>query len=1443
MRNWLERLIDYFLFVELFSFKQDQFSINHRNRLSREDLRELYITSEIRKAIGKSIDGYDGLFFKVHLGTLQLGTLVDYALDKFNQAGLFIARENELEQIEELKRDKTYISLGYFYLNPKGQFVAKNKNAYFRVLPFVFLLTLLESGKRELKDLISSFHDNFEKVSSDFSKIITEEYKRKDESLTESSLLEEYILSGRQEKSLPSLCFILDSSAILDKAFKAEDLKDLKNCIICVTPQILREIDLKKKVYGYIGNRARKFRRVFDEMVTQAKESQPDSSLAQGLWYPSIQSEQRILIISPSFNIDQINPSNFGVDSEGDLSVIKAALEFSKRSFPIIVATDKAFKWSTLQRTPFVGFSRDINLDIILSDTKLLEHIERAQNRYCLSFNSLVDIERNFFRFFKLDGLYSRLSSFRGEDFIRRFGFVTVELVPRGITEIAKALNEDNYIIKDLTIFRKKFLEAKKNNSVRFTDNNVQNKHKPANNVSNSIRSFKKGPTKVSDNTENLVEENFPELVKSVLGGRVKPQDVSKLNLSDLRDVLKCLFTQKIPVGRYASPHLPTLLQQIAINQALELQEGQVLAVNGPPGTGKTTLLKEIIANIVIKRAIEIAKLKGEIFTNEGVLNDKVTRFKIVVVSNNNTAVENITLELPKLEGVKEALLMCGNEYTDFRYFGTIAKEYFKIKAKEDKEEIELEDSKLNKQAQDNSPDLFKEEELSSFDSDGKDTDKSDKKNEEFFGLLALPLGKFENREKAANCLSILVESLLEGIDKKFAKQKEDQIENEIPDNFDVPSVNKLNENKDIVEETSYLNNPLVKDKDSLDSRSIALDTEFQSLNEQELERRIEELCNEVIQLAEEIIKETERVAQFMEKRTEMVNRLKDLSKSKKELEDSLNNLKNDLNSLDTEEDTLSKELVDARKLYETLTAELSRLESIKPAFTDKLKAIFNTKLKDQIKEHKKLCNTKRDQLKDCEFYIKEKETKLRLLKKEKELLLQKTDSVLKNYNEIEEAYNDLENRLCNKESGIDLSARPFGKLEYVNLLDIFIFLEKDILTEEQKKELFKSAPYDFRDEDLSIKRITLFLKALELHKLMIFKHRDRFSFLLKKFIKILRSYRVEVKNENIPLESLWDTFFFIVPVTSTTLASFSRMFAPVRDEFIDYLLVDEAGQAQIHSFIMPLVKSRRLIVVGDPFQIEPVYNLISGLDNMLCDFFHIPTNYAVTENSVQTYADVASILGGIYEVGEKNVRVGVPLNVHRRCNSPMFDIANKIAYSNYMIKGKEDSFHVHNLMPEHLRMSKWFHVDFEPNNDGVVEGEINLLKNLLLDIEQSLVTKNVNVKDFIKKGNIFVITPFRAVRDRLKEEKGDMIRYLVSEGNFIGTVHTFQGREANIVFIVLGGRNERSMAWASSKPNLLNVALTRAKELCFIIGDRNLWGKMPYFKEAVKIMQVEHLT
>ena len=181
---------------------------------------------------------------------------------------------------------------------------------------------------------------------------------------------------------------------------------------------------------------------------------------------------------------------------------------------------------------------------------------------------------------------------------------------------------------------------------------------------------------------------------------------------------------------------------------------------------------------------------------------------------------------------------------------------------------------------------------------------------------------------------------------------------------------------------------------------------------------------------------------------------------------------------------------------------------------------------------------------------------------------------------------------------------------------------------------------------------------------------------------------------------------------------------------------------------------------------------------------------------------------------------VGSPLRVHRRCHSPMFDISNITTYKGLMIQGKgEDNCT--------LPVSTWIDVPSGTNNGHWIEEE----GIEAIELVQALLSQGV------EKNDIYLISPFRDVVTGLK----DVFRKskLIDVKKQIGTIHTVQGKEAKAVILVLGSdpNNNGARLWAASKPNLLNVAATRAKDRLYIIGNKNKWKDKQYFSDAVELL------
>lgn len=346
--------------------------------------------------------------------------------------------------------------------------------------------------------------------------------------------------------------------------------------------------------------------------------------------------------------------------------------------------------------------------------------------------------------------------------------------------------------------------------------------------------------------------------------------------------------------------------------------------------------------------------------------------------------------------------------------------------------------------------------------------------------------------------------------------------------------------------------------------------------------------------------------------------------------------------------------------------------------------------------------------------------------------------------------------------------------------------------------------------------RSALFLAALALHKTFLQLAAQPMRRNLQAAMDLISGDAPADAPEHAALAA-WQSLFLVVPVVSTTFASYARLFSHLTTQALGWLLIDEAGQATPQAAVGALWRTQRAVMVGDPLQLEPIRPLPFKAEQAIRNELDVDEQWSPSRLSAQRLADRLTRLGTWLPDEEGKIWVGVPLTVHRRCDQPMFGIVNAIAYDGLMIDGTSSGpGEQFTAAYPSLPVSKWIDVAGTTNRGHWIPDEGAQLARILSSLAEF---------DF-DMSSVLVVTPFRAVARELEQL---CRRY---PAVVAGTVHKSQGKQASIVILVLGSDPERpgARAWAARTPNLLNVAVSRAQRRLYVIGNRRAWASQPHF-------------
>jgi superfamily I DNA and/or RNA helicase len=348
-------------------------------------------------------------------------------------------------------------------------------------------------------------------------------------------------------------------------------------------------------------------------------------------------------------------------------------------------------------------------------------------------------------------------------------------------------------------------------------------------------------------------------------------------------------------------------------------------------------------------------------------------------------------------------------------------------------------------------------------------------------------------------------------------------------------------------------------------------------------------------------------------------------------------------------------------------------------------------------------------------------------------------------------------------------------KYKHENLDDYFTYLEhryyqkliveKELLIKQFNKELLNS---DFE----TIKEQII--------------HESR-----KEFINIIQTKLDKHKsNEFTELNFIYKFKDFVdrYPVILST--SFSVLNSLPSDTMIDYLIIDEASQSDLLSNVLPMMKAKNVVIVGDEQQLPAIPN-----PSIVQTSIFLANKYGIEEPYHYHSSNLLKAFNYTFRNAPK-----VILREHYRCHSEIIGFSNRNYYHNELIINSKIGYDQPLTV---LKTVEGLHARKYPKKSGMYN--LREIDEILKILEEH--------KDF---GSIGVITPFRIQAEELRKR----INFDTIE---IDTVHRFQGREKDLIIIstVVNGINEEKANALDDFINdyrLLNVALTRAKKKLILI-------------------------
>lgn len=354
--------------------------------------------------------------------------------------------------------------------------------------------------------------------------------------------------------------------------------------------------------------------------------------------------------------------------------------------------------------------------------------------------------------------------------------------------------------------------------------------------------------------------------------------------------------------------------------------------------------------------------------------------------------------------------------------------------------------------------------------------------------------------------------------------------------------------------------------------------------------------------------------------------------------------------------------------------------------------------------------------------------------------------------------------------------------------------------------------------------QVQLFEESWQFLQQEALRRQDEVASSIRTYLGVLNHEWEAYRQLALNWRNIYRDLSLLFPVFLSTLHSIRRQFPYPDSGCIDQLIIDEAGQIPVHQVFPALVRCRQALIVGDPKQLEPTRVLSAQSQSEY--YSKAFGERGLTETDYHLYSPTVCTAyhraaGGSGQWGD--LGQGLLLRPHYRSVPVIASFCDRLCNYNLSIQTSEKPSRLGaNLIAVQI--------------EGLIEKQVNWAE---VEAVEALLSELLAVGyDFNSdEHSIGVISPYRSQANALETRLRSRWRNFPADS--IGTVHTFQGGQKSTIIVSTRQSQPTDKLWfINRQPNLLNVAVSRAKELFILVGNLERLKTEGYTQQLVDYIE-----